>query len=199
MTQSRVRTNALLAGLLTSLLLVLAAGPASAGGPWRAKAAEDVAVRLTNCIRTGGHVTKAGKCRGWGSGRHSKAQPQLRRSNRISNKVAWPWAKRSAAFYGTRRCWIGHARNGSTVERRFDSSNLRRKVENGENMGCALYGSAKKTVVTIVRMWQAEKKWRGWHWKQIKAGKFRSVGVGVARYGSRKTQVVVNFYGKLVS
>lgn len=197
MTPTRVRPTAALAGLLT-LLLLASAAPASAGGPWRAKGAEDVAVRLTNCIRSGGHVTQAGKCRGWGSGRYSKTLPNLRRSSRISSKVTWPWAKRSATFYGTRRCWVGHSRNGSTVDTRFSSANFQRAIANGENMGCALYGDSRKSVVLIVRMWQAERQWGGPHWRQIKDRDFRSIGIGVARYGARKTQLVVNFYGKLI-
>jgi hypothetical protein len=47
-------------------------------------------------------------------------------------------------------------------------------------------------------MWQAEKKWRGWHWKQIKTRSFKSMGVGVARHGKRKAQLVLNFYAKTI-
>lgn len=198
MNHATTRTHLAIASLLTLTLLALTAVPAAAGGAWRAKNAEDVAIRLTNCIRSGGHVTKAGKCKGWGKGNYSKAQPLLKRSARISNEVSAPWAKKSVQFYGTRRCWIGHSKNGSTVDKRFAAASLKH-IANGENMGCGMYGTGKQSVIRIVRMWQAEKAWRGPHWKQIKNGKFASVGVGVARYGSRKTQIVMNFYGRKVN
>jgi hypothetical protein len=198
MTHATTPTHLAIASVLTLALLALTAMPAAAGGAWRAKGAEDVAIRLTNCIRSGGHVTKAGKCKGWGKGGYSRVQPLLKRSAKISNQVSGPWAKKSVQFFGTRRCWIGHAWNGSTVDKRFAAASLKH-IANGENMGCGMYGTGKQTVVMLVRMWQAEKAWGGPHWKQIKNGKFESVGVGVARYGSRKTQVVMNFYGKPVN
>jgi uncharacterized protein YkwD len=54
------------------------------------------------------------------------------------------------------------------------------------------------TALRVVRMWQSERAYGGVHWRQIKDPGFKSVGVGVAKYGSRKAQVVVNFYGKVV-
>lgn len=186
-----------IASVLTLAMLAFTALPAAAAEPWRAKAAEDNLVRLTKCIRSGGHVTKAGKCRGWGQGIYAKRLPDIKRSARISSKVSLPWAKKSAKWYGTGRCWIGHSKNGSTVDRRFAAASLKH-IANGENMGCGLYGTGKQTVLTIVRMWQAEKSYNGPHWRQIRDKRFQSFGVGVARYGGRKTQVVVNFYGKLV-
>ena len=190
-TTARLAIASMLAFALTALTVV----PTSAATPWRAKEAEDVAIRLTNCIRSGGLVTSDGKCKGWGKGNHSKAMPTLKRSTRISDRVSWPWVKKSVQWNGTRSCWIGHARQGSTVDRRFAAVSLKH-IANGENMGCGMYGTGKQTVVRIIRMWQAEKAWNGPHWRQIKNPDFRSVGVGVARYGNRKTQVVMNFYGK---
>ena len=186
-----------IASLLSLTLVAMTAVPVAAAEPWRARAAEDLAAKLTKCIRAGGHVTKAGKCRGWGKGIYANKLPDIKRSQKVSNKVAAPWAKTSAKFYGTSRCWIGHSRNGSTVDKRFASIGLRHSI-NGENMGCGLYGTGKETVIRVVRMWQAEKSYNGWHWRQIRDRDFKSFGVGVARYGPRKTQIVVNFYGKLV-
>lgn len=197
MRQRHARARFGLAGLLALALVAITALPASATEPHRRGGAEDLAFRLVNCMRTGGHVTSYGTCRGWGSGRHSAYVPPLKRSARISNRVAWPWARKSVQFYGTRSCWIGHARAGSTVQSRFAAASLG-GVANGENMGCGLYGSAKKTVVRIVRMWQAEKSYRGPHWRQVKDRDFKSAGVGVAMYGSRKSQLVVDFYGKVI-
>ena len=195
MTRNAAPINLAIASLLALALVALTVVPAAAANPWRAKEAEDVAIRLTNCIRSGGLVTAAGKCKGWGKGNHSKAMPALKRSSRISDHVSWPWVKKSVQWYGTRGCWIGHSRGGSTVDRRFAAVSLKH-VENGENMGCGLYGTGKHTVVRIIRMWQAEKAWNGPHWRQIKDPDFKSVGVGVARYGNRKTQLVINFFGK---
>jgi hypothetical protein len=197
------RTNApapllvAIAGVLSLTLMAMTAVPVAAANPWRARAAEDVAARLTKCIRAGGHVTKAGKCRGWGKGIYAKKMPDIKRSDRISNKVAAPWAKKSSTFYGTSRCWIGHSKDGSTVDKRFAAVSLNH-IANGENMGCGFYGTGKETVIRVVRMWQAEKSYNGWHWRQIRDRDFKSFGVGVARYGPRKTQIVINFYGKLV-
>lgn len=185
-----------LAGVLSLVLVALSAIPAAAASnPWRATAAEDIAIRLTNCMRSGGLVTADGKCKGWGKGNHSKPMPALKRSARISDRVSWPWVRKSAQWYGTRSCWIGHARGGSTVDRRFASVSLK-DTANGENMGCGLYGTSTQTVVRVIRMWQTEKDWNGPHWRQIKDPEFKSVGVGVARFGNRKTQLVINFYGK---
>lgn len=195
MTRTAASTHLAIASLLTLVLVALSAVPTSAANPWRAKSAEDVAVRLTNCIRSGGLVTSNGKCKGWGKGNHSKAMPTLKRSRRISNRVSWPWVKKSVQWYGARSCWIGHAKGGSTVDRRFAAVALKH-IANGENMGCGMYGSGQRTVVRIIRMWQTEKAWNGPHWRQIKDPDFKSMGVGVARYGNRKTQLVVNFYGK---
>ncbi len=197
MTRQTTHTHLALASLLALTLVAFTAVPAAAGGTWRAKAAEDVAIRLTNCIRSGGLVTRTGRCKGWGKGKYSKPQPLLKRSDRISDRVSWPWAKRSVQFSGTRSCWIGHAKAGSTVDKRFASVSLKH-IANGENMGCGMYGTGKQTVVRVVRMWQAERSWGGPHWRQIKDPEFKSVGVGVARYGSRKAQMVMNFYGKAV-
>ena len=199
MTRTNAPTTSLvaIASLLALALIALTAAPTAAAEPWRARAAEDVAVRLTKCIRSGGYVTKTGKCKGWGKGVYAKRLPDIKRSRKISNQVSYPWAKKSVQWYGTRSCWIGHSRYGSTVDKRFAAASLKH-IANGENMGCGLYGTGTQSVVRIVRMWQAEKSYNGPHWRQIRNKDFRSFGVGVARYGKRKTQIVVNFYGRLI-
>jgi hypothetical protein len=197
MRRAPTRATAIVSAVLMVLVLLTASAPVAGAHVRRAKGAEDLAFRLTNCIRTGGHVTRYGKCKGWGSGRYSHYVPPLKRSTKISNRVSWPWARTSVTFYGTRSCWIGHSRRGSTVDTRFASADLR-KASNGENMGCGLYGTAAKTTILIVRMWQAERTWRGPHWRQVKDGDFQSIGVGVAKYGWRKSQVLVDFYGKVI-
>jgi len=186
-----------IAGMLALTMVALSVAPVAAASPWRPKAAEELAAKLTRCLRAGGHVTKVGKCKGWGKGIYAKKRPDIYFSQKITNKVSAPWAKKSATFYGTRRCWIGHSKNGSTVDKRFAAASLKH-IANGENMGCGMYGKARDTVIRVVRMWQAEKSYNGWHWRQIRDRDFKSFGVGVAKYGKRKTQIVVNFYGKRV-
>lgn len=197
MTHHSKPAHLVLASLLALLMAAMTAVPTTAAEPRRRAGAEDLTFRLANCIRTGGYVTRAGKCKARGSGKYSRYVKPLKRSHKISRQVSWPWARKSVQFYGTRTCWIGHSRNGSTVDKRFASASLRH-VANGENMGCGLYGGAQDTALRLIRMWQAEKKWRGPHWKQIKDPDFKSAGVGVAKYGGRKAQVVMNFYGKAV-
>lgn len=195
MTRRTVSVHLIIASLLSVLLVATTAVP-TAAAPRRAQSAEDLAFRLVNCLRTGGKVTAKGTCKGYGSGRYSVKRPALKRSQQISNKVAWPWARRSVKRYGRNSCWVGHSLAGSTVDRRFRSAGLRHR-HNGENVGCATY-RAKKMVVFIVRWWQREKSYRGWHWRQIKDKRFKSMGVGVAKIGKRKSQIAVNFYGKPV-
>jgi hypothetical protein len=194
MTHRPTTSRMALAGLLSLLLLAVSAIPANAAEPKRRAGAEDLTARLVNCMRTGGHVTRRGKCRGRDSGKYSRYVKPLKRSAKVSNDVAWPWARKSVQFYGTRSCWIGHARNGSTIDKRFAAAQLDH-IANGENMGCGLYGGAQVTALRLARMWQAEKSWHGWHWRQIKDREFKSFGVGVAKYGRYKAQVVVDFYG----
>jgi hypothetical protein len=196
MKRQPARTHVVIASLLTILMVAISAGPATAAEPRRARDAEDLAFRLVNCLRTGGKITEAGTCKGRGSGRYSAKRAALKRSQRISNKVSWPWAKRSAKLYTSRTCWVGHSLAGSTVDRRFAAAGLRH-ASNGENVGCANY-DPQRMVKLIVRWWQREKSYRGWHWRQLKDERFKSVGVAVARRGSGKAQLVVNFYGKAV-
>ncbi len=185
-----------IASLLALLLVAATAVPAMAAEPKRVHSAEDMAFRLVNCLRTGGKVTQAGKCKGWGSGRYSAKRPALKRSDKIANRVAWPWARRTAKQYSARTCWVGHSLAGSTVERRFRAVGLKHR-ENGENVGCASYNPTKM-VTFILRWWQREKAYNGWHWRQLKDKDFKSMGVAIARRGSGKSQLVVNFYGKVV-
>jgi hypothetical protein len=190
------RPHLAIASLLTFLLMLTAALPATGATVRRSDTAEKYAHRLVNCLRTGGKITIDGRCKGYGSGKHSQYVKPLKRSAKISNKVAWPWARRSVQWYGTRACWIGHSRYGSTVDSRFRKAGLR-NATNGENMGC-YRAPVRAAVRKLLRMWQREKAWYGWHWRNIKSKKFQSVGYGVARYGKRKTQLVIDFYGPLV-
>lgn len=194
MTRRSIGTQAVLVAFLSVLLVVASIAPATAGSVRRAHGAEDLAVRLVNCLRTGGTVTAAGKCKGWGSGRRSVERAPLKRSLKISNQVSWPWARRTVRLGSRRSCWVGHSLSGSTVDKRFRSAGLRHRA-NGENVGCGSY-DPKRMVIFIVRLWQREQAYRGSHWRQIKDPDFKSIGVAVARRGSGKSQLVINFYGK---
>lgn len=192
MTRRTQRLPLAIASILTLLLIGLTAAPAVAGEPKRIKSSERYAHKLVNCIRTGGKVTSGGKCKGYGSGRYSAKRPPLKRSKKISNKVSWPWSKRTV-----KANICGHTLAGSTVDKRFRAVRLKH-IANGENIGCATSWPPRKMVITMVRWWYAEKSYGGAHWKQIKAWKFKSAGYGVAKLPNGRSRLVVNFYGKKI-
>ena len=136
-------------------------------------------------------MTVTGRCKGYGTGRYSAKRPPLKFSKKISNRVSWPWARRTV-----KANICGHVYSGSTVDGRFRSVGLRH-IDNGENIGCATSWSPRRMVITMARWWYDEKRWGGPHWRQLKARKFKSAGYGVASYRGR-SRLVVNFYGKLV-
>jgi hypothetical protein len=186
------RMQLAVASLLALLLISLAAAPAVGAEPKRYPATERLAHKLVNCLRTGGKVTPAGNCKGYGSGRYSGKRPALKRSVKISNKVSWPWAKRTV-----KANICGHTLSGSTVDKRFRAVALKH-IDNGENIGCSTSWTPKQMVITMARWWYDEKAWGGPHWKQIKAWKFKSAGYGVAALNNGRSRLVVNFYGKVV-
>lgn len=185
------RIQVALVTLLALLLVVAIAAPADAAPPQRVPSAERLAYRLLNCLRTGGKVTRAGQCRGYGTGRYSRARKPLAYSRRISNRVSWPWAARLAR---NGSCHHGSAR--LSTDRRFRSAGLRAAV-NGENVACHNAMSPRRMVIHWMRYWYKETAWGGAHWHQIKDRDFRSAGIAVARRGSR-VRLVVNFYGRRI-
>lgn len=191
MRRQSVHVHVALASLLALLMLATIAIPA-ASSPQRVISIERYAHKLVNCIRTGGKISHSGTCIGYGSGRFSKYRAPLEFSRKISNKVAWPWAQRTAQ---ANVC--GHSLGGSTVDRRFAIVRLKGDLT-GENIGCSSAWSPRRMVVTMVRWWSAERAYNGWHWRQIKDRSFKSVGYGFAKLGNGRTRLVVNFYGKPV-
>ena len=190
-----VRPLPRLAALAAALALALtfsaiAPAVAEAGGATRVESAEWYALKLLNCTRTGGWVTSTGKCLGKFSGTYSAKRKPLRMHKRLSNKVAYPWA-RTITIAG--QCAHELAGEPGLVQR------FRRKgftaYPIGENIGCGS-GTAKAAVLHAHRMMQAEKRYDGGHWKNIKNRRFKSVGIGVATDGAR-TMVVYDFYGRL--
>lgn len=192
MTNATMRLPLAVATLLSLLLIALTAMPVAAAEPKRFEATERLAHKLVNCLRTGGKVTNRGKCRGYGSGRYSAKRPPLKRSRKISNKVSWPWARRTV-----KANICGHTLAGSTVDRRFRTVGLKH-IANGENIGCATSWSPRKMVITMAQWWYAEKSYNGWHWRQLKDRDFKSAGFGVAVLPNGRSRLVVNFYGKAV-
>jgi hypothetical protein len=189
-TDLRTRLTAL-ATVVALMATLVATLPAAAGDTVRAKTAERYALSLLNCTRTGGKVTSAGSCLGRGSGTYSAYRQPLRLHKGISDKVAWPWARALAV-----NDVCGHSIAGKpSLAQRLSRKGYRYPYY-GENVGCGTTTASPGTVVLYThRLMQAEQKYGGGHWKNIKNPDFKSVGIGVARYGSR-TRVVYEFYGK---
>ena len=186
------RTHLVIAALLPLLLVSLTAAPAVGAEPKRYLVTERFAHKLVNCLRTGGKVTTDGKCKGYGSGRYSAKRPPLKHSQKISNRVSYPWAARTV-----RANICGHTLAGSTVDKRFRTVGLKH-IDNGENIGCSTSWSPRRMVITMARWWFDEKAWGGPHWKQLKAWKFKSAGYGVAKMPNGRSRLVVNFYGRVI-
>ncbi|MDQ3128557.1 MAG: CAP domain-containing protein [Chloroflexota bacterium] len=143
---------------------------------------------LVNCTRTGGWVLNDGTCRGYGSGRYSAYVRPLTYSYGLSDRVSRPYAKLLAV-----KNLCSHFVGGSPGDR------LRRagyyRYTWSENIGCRDgYASAKAAVLTSHLVFQAEKSTGGGHWKNIKNAKYKTLGIGIWRYGTR-TRLVTNFYG----
>jgi hypothetical protein len=164
--------------------------PASATAQ-RFESTERYALKLVNCLRTGGKVTATGSCMGYGSGRFSAYRKPLMFSHKISNKVAFPWASRIA-----RANYCSHSLAGSSIDHRFRTVGLH-AITNGENVACHSAASPKRMVIFWVRHWYKETSYGGAHWRQIKDPRFRVAGLGVAKMGGR-TRLVIDFYGRVV-
>jgi len=190
MMRSSIRINLVIAALVALLVVGFTAVPVAAETA-RFRSTEQYAFRLLNCLRTGGKVTTAGTCVGYGSGRFSAYRKPLEFSEKISNKIAFTYSARIAS--------AGQCRHdlGSTTDQRFRTVGLRDDT-NGENLACHWAASPRRMVVYWMRRWYHETSYGGAHWHQIKDRDFRVAGFGVARHPSGRTTLVVNFYGKVV-
>ena len=190
MMRSSIRINLVIAALVALLVVGFTAVPVAAETA-RFRSTEQYAFRLLNCLRTGGKVTTAGTCVGYGSGRFSAYRKPLQFSEKISNKIAFTYSARIAT--------AGQCRHdlGSTTDQRFRTVGLRDDT-NGENLACHWAASPRGMVVYWMRRWYRETSYGGAHWHQIKDRDFRVAGFGVARHPSGRTTLVVNFYGKPV-
>ena len=190
MMRSTTRINVVIVVLMALLIVGSTAAPVSAETR-RFRSTEQYAFRLLNCLRTGGKVTPAGICVGYGSGRFSAYRKPLDFSQKISNKIAFGYSSRIAT--------AGQCRHdlGSTTDQRFRTVGLRDDT-NGENLACHWAASPRRMVVYWMRRWYKETSYGGAHWHQIKDPDFRVAGFGVARHRSGRTTLVVDFYGKRV-
>jgi hypothetical protein len=175
----------LMLALGLSLLVVGAPSPVAAHHSASYSRMEHYALRLLNCLRTGGYVTATGRCKGYGSG----GRRALRFSTGIANKVARPWARhmarRGALFHGN-------------YDARFAAAGYHRY--NGENIATGSWGSIRKNVISGIRIFQCEKGGAAgcgtgttWHWRNLRNARFSQVGIGIAHRNGR-TFVVYDFY-----
>lgn len=139
-------------------------------------------LKLLNCTRTGGWVTKSGTCKGYGTGSYSKYVPPLRLHDGISD-VARTWA-RKIAIEGACR----HGDPGARLRRAGYTGTAW-----GENIGCYDIADAFASVLASHRAFQAEKSYGGGHWKNIKNERYRVVGIGVWKANGH-TRLVTDFY-----
>ena len=168
MPSERTRITSL-ATVVALMLALVATVPAAAGNTaTRAMKAEQYALSLLNCTRTGGKVKANGTCVGRGSGKYSAYRKPLRRHKSISNKVAWPFAKALAI---NNEC--GHTVAGKpSLSVRMRNKGFSSRYM-GENVGCGR-GSArpKAVVLSTHRLMEGEQSSMGGHWRYIKSGTF---------------------------
>jgi hypothetical protein len=186
----RTRATSRLASVLAvSLLASLVAFGTSAAAPSGVAAAappwydvETYYLRLLNCTRTGGWVLKDGSCKGYGSGTYSKYVAPLKRSDALSG-AARGWAKKLAVS--------GACHHGNVTSRLRNAGFT--SYAWGENIGCWDTG-AYKSVLNTHLAFQKEKATGGGHWKNIKNGRYKKVGIGVWKANGH-TRLTTDFIG----
>jgi hypothetical protein len=150
------------------------------GGTWAA--VEAYYLGLINCARTGGVISRSGKCSGAGS---RQVKP-LRLDAGISSKVSRPFARKLATSGA-----CNHFYGGSP------SNRLRRAGYSSprwaENLSCPSGMSASSTAVYSIRYFQNEKAWNGGHWRNLRNPQYDRVGIGIWAARGRVI-IVTNFY-----
>jgi hypothetical protein len=183
--------RALLVAFSLALVTLAAPGPAlAASSPASAPhlKLERFALSLLNCTRTGGWVRTNGTCKDRGSGKHSKYRKPLRVVAGISNRVSRHYSVRLATADA---CM--HTLGGSSIAGRFKAGGYP-GYPYGESVGCSGGYSTRTMVIRISRMFQAERRSGGWHWRNLKNRRFNRLGIGIARVG-QESRVVYDFYG----
>ena len=183
----RQRLTAVLAGTIFATVFGFAVGaanpaPAAAYTP-PYYTVETYYLKLVNCTRTGGWVLSDGTCKGYGSGRYSAYVPPLKLSSGLSS-VARIWAK---------KLLLANACKHGDPSARLRAAGYTSGTW-GENIGCRnSYSNAHKAVLLSHLSFQAEKSTGGGHWKNIKNGRFKYIGIGVWK-GYSRVRLVTDFY-----
>ena len=183
----RQRLTAVLAGTFFATAFGFAVGaadpaPAAAYTP-PYYAVETYYLKLVNCTRTGGWVLSDGTCKGYGSGRYSAYVPPLKLSSGLSS-VARVWAKKLLLADACK-----HGDAGARLRAAGYTSGTW-----GENIGCRNgVSNAHYAVLRSHLSFQAEKSTGGGHWKNIKNGRFKYIGIGVWK-GNSRVRLVTDFY-----
>ncbi|MEA2623156.1 MAG: hypothetical protein QOH61_2066 [Chloroflexota bacterium] len=139
-------------------------------------AAEQYALSLMNCTRTGGWVKKDGTCIDRGTGQHSKYRKPLLFKERLAKDISRPQARRVA-----KAGYLSHEIGGSKNER-FARAGIK-CCATGESLGHYV-GNPKAAVVMVNSFVQDEKGTGGPHWRQLKDSRFKFVGIGVWKRGN---------------
>jgi hypothetical protein len=158
-----------LAAAIGSTLLVQGAPAAALDS--RYPEAEQRYAELLACTRAGGWVQKSGSCDRIDAANRVPRRRAFTVTTRLSNQVARPHARRLA-----RAGYLSHDLGGS-IRQRFARAGMA-NGSFGENIGYA-HGDPVDAVVQIHRLFQAEWRSRGWHWKAMTDKVYRKVGIGV--------------------
>jgi uncharacterized protein YkwD len=154
-------------------------GGGAVAGSWTG--VESYYLRLMNCTRTGGWVTKDGKCKSPGG----RNVAPLALSSGISSSVARPYAKLLAT-----RGQCSHFIGGNPGDR------LRRAGYDSyrwaENLGCRS-GNPYSAVLGSHLYFQSEKSYLGGHYVNMMNPRYDRAGIGVWVSGGR-VRLVVDFY-----
>ena len=182
----RPRMILVAAGLALGFLVTLGPVATSAAyAPWYS--VEQYYLKLLNCTRTGGWVRTDGSCAGYGSGRYSGYVRPIAYGPNLSNTVTRPYTKLLAT---TNQC-SHYARGDLTYRLRLAGYG---GSAWGENLACY---SAWKNMYSFAlwahRQFQAERSYNGAHWQNIKNARYKYVGIGLWRYGSRE-RLVTDFF-----
>jgi hypothetical protein len=157
-------------------------GIASSTSPWYAS--EVYYLRLMNCTRTGGWVTRGGDCST--DTRHTlPAQGALVLDAGISNKVARPYAK-----YMADNRLLDHYLNGTNPHSRMCAQNYC-GASWGENIASP-GNSGRGGMIDIEIYYQNESWCRCEHYYNIMGPYFNRVGIGV--WQSNSVRVAIEFY-----
>jgi hypothetical protein len=155
---------------LALLLSAFTAGPVAAVSA-RYPKNEQYALRLVNCVRTGGWVRPNGKCIDYGTGKHAKYRKPLKFREHLASDIARPQARRLA-----RAGYLSHNLGGS-VSTRFKRAGIT-CCQYGENLGHYVK-PVSKAVAAIHRMMQSEASYNGPHWKNFRDRRYKYVGIGI--------------------